>query len=294
MAVEQEADLAVRELERTNAFDRAVLAVGTTTGTGWINENTADSLEYIYNGDTAIVSLQYSYLPSWISFIVDKARAQEAGRSLFDAVYAHWLTLPAEHRPKLVVFGESLGSFGSEAAFSGPQDLATRTSGALFVGPPSSNVLWGRITRGRDSGSPRVAAGLSAGRHRAIRVAGERPRLTEHTLERPAGHLPSARVGSDRLVVAGPAVPEAGLAAREARARRPVPDPMDPADHVPAGERRHGRRRRGASRDMGTATAPRSPTAGWRSSSPRAGRQRRRCAWTGLWRRLRSRTPLDE
>ncbi len=152
--VEHEADLAVRELERTNAFDRAVLAVGTTTGTGWINENTADSLEYIYNGDTAIVSLQYSYLPSWISFIVDKARAQEAGRSLFDAVYAHWLTLPADHRPKLVVFGESLGSFGAEAAFSGPQDLATRTSGALFVGPPSSNVLWGRITRGRDAGSP--------------------------------------------------------------------------------------------------------------------------------------------
>jgi uncharacterized membrane protein len=152
--IDKEADLAVRELQRTHAFDRAVLAVGTTTGTGWINEDTADSLEYIYNGNTAIVSLQYSYLPSWISFIVDKARAQEAGRSLFDAVYAHWLTLPVNHRPKLVVFGESLGSFGAEAAFSGSQDLAIRTSGALFVGPPSSNVLWGRITRARDAGSP--------------------------------------------------------------------------------------------------------------------------------------------
>ena len=48
--------LAADELERKGGLDRAVIAVATTTGTGWINEAEASSLEYMYNGDTAIVS----------------------------------------------------------------------------------------------------------------------------------------------------------------------------------------------------------------------------------------------
>ena len=51
-------------------------------------------------------------------------------------------SVPAEERPELYVFGESLGSFGGENAFSGEVDLANRTSGALFVGPPSFNPLY--------------------------------------------------------------------------------------------------------------------------------------------------------
>lgn len=34
-------------------------------------------------------------------------------------------------------FGESLGSYGGEAAFSGEFDMSNRLSGALFTGPPS-------------------------------------------------------------------------------------------------------------------------------------------------------------
>ncbi|MEV5647953.1 alpha/beta-hydrolase family protein [Nocardia sp. NPDC052254] len=149
-----DAELAVADLDRAGGFDRAVLAVATTTGTGWINESTASALEYLYNGDTAIVGMQYSYLPSWISFVVDQERARQAGRALFDAVYARWTAMPREHRPKLVVFGESLGSFGGEAAFSGIGDITARTDGVLFVGPPNDNVLWGELTARRDSGSP--------------------------------------------------------------------------------------------------------------------------------------------
>ena len=43
------------ELERTGGLERKVVAVATTTGTGWINEAEAAALEYMYNGDTAIV-----------------------------------------------------------------------------------------------------------------------------------------------------------------------------------------------------------------------------------------------
>lgn len=151
-----QAALAVEELRRTGAFNRAVLNVATGTGRGWVNENQIQALEYMWGGDTATVSMQYSYLPSWMSFLMDSSRAQDAGRLLFDAVYRHWVQLPAKERPKLVVSGESLGSFGAEAAFSGAQDFATRTDGALFVGPAAGNRLWQRFTDERDPGSPAV------------------------------------------------------------------------------------------------------------------------------------------
>ncbi len=152
----QQAAEAVAELERLGAFDRQVIKVVTPTGSGWVNENQAQALEYLWHGDTATVSMQYSYLPSLLSFLVDDNRAETAGRLLFDDVYAHWSALRPGHRPKLVVSGESLGSFGAEGAFSGAQDLAQRTDGALFVGPTANNSLWSRFTAERDPGTPEV------------------------------------------------------------------------------------------------------------------------------------------
>ncbi|WP_324195174.1 alpha/beta-hydrolase family protein [Nocardia cyriacigeorgica] len=46
--VRAEAELAVAELDRAGGFDRAVIGVATTTGTGWINQSTASALEYLY------------------------------------------------------------------------------------------------------------------------------------------------------------------------------------------------------------------------------------------------------
>ena len=148
------ASLAARELQRKGGLDRAVIAVATTTGTGWINEAEASSLEYMYNGDTAIVSMQYSYLPSWLSFLVDKENARQAGQALFEAVDALIREMPEAQRPRLVVFGESLGSFGGEAPFLALNNLVARTDGALFSGPTFNNTIWTQLTRDRDEGSP--------------------------------------------------------------------------------------------------------------------------------------------
>lgn len=109
--------MAVAELDQMGAFDRAVLNVATTTGRGWLNENQVQALEYMWSGDTATVAIQYSYLPSWMSYLAAGHRAPEAGTALFEAVHEHWESLPADQRPLLVVSGESLGSFGSESAF---------------------------------------------------------------------------------------------------------------------------------------------------------------------------------
>jgi uncharacterized membrane protein len=155
--VEERVQLAVDDLERAGGFERAHLMVATTTGTGWLDPGALTSFEVLTAGDAATVTIQYSYLPSWLSYLVDQRRAREAGRALFDAVYERWIALPPGERPELYVFGESLGSFGSEAAFSGEHDLRNRTSGALFVGPPRFNPLHVEFTQGRDPGSPEVA-----------------------------------------------------------------------------------------------------------------------------------------
>ncbi|ODR07792.1 hypothetical protein BHQ15_10145 [Mycolicibacillus koreensis] len=152
--IAETAALAARELQRTGGLDRAVVAVATTTGTGWVNEAEASALEYLYNGDTAIVSMQYSFLPSWLSFLVDKENARQAGTALFEAVDELVRAMPEADRPKLVVFGESLGSFGGEAPFMNLNNVLARTDGALFSGPTFQNTIWNDLTINRDAGSP--------------------------------------------------------------------------------------------------------------------------------------------
>ena len=153
---EARAALAVRDLERAGGFQRKNLLVVTTTGSGWVDPALSDSFEYLSGGDSAIVAIQYSYLPSWISYLVDQSKAREAGRALFDAVYGPWSQLPQGQRPRLYVAGESLGSFGGETAFSGEQSLANLTDGALFAGPPNFNTLFREFSDHRDAGSPEV------------------------------------------------------------------------------------------------------------------------------------------
>jgi uncharacterized membrane protein len=158
--VEERAALAVRELDRIGAWDRDVLAVVTVTGTGWVDPDAAIALEQLHAGNTAMVAMQYSYLPSWISFLTDLDKAAEAGSLLFTAVHDRWLELPEQQRPQLVAFGLSLGSYGAEAAFAGRDaassvaNLVARSEGALLVGPTHSNPIWGQITADREAGSP--------------------------------------------------------------------------------------------------------------------------------------------
>lgn len=151
---EARADLAVKELERTGAFNRKVLVLATVTGTGWLEPQSVDSIEYMYGGNTAIVAQQYSYLPSWISFLVDQQNATEAGQALYNAVWAKWSSLPKESRPKLIAYGLSLGSFGGQSAYSGVNDMKLSIDGALFMGTPNDTALWRKITDTRDEGSP--------------------------------------------------------------------------------------------------------------------------------------------
>jgi uncharacterized membrane protein len=158
--VQERADLAVAELERTGAFDRDVLAVVTVTGTGWIDPDAAEALEVLHGGNTAMVGIQYSFLPSWIATLLADDASTEAGAVLFDTVYETWADLPEDDRPELIIYGLSLGSYGAEAAFAGSTaansvaNLTARADGALLGGPTNDNEVWGQITEARKDGSP--------------------------------------------------------------------------------------------------------------------------------------------
>jgi uncharacterized membrane protein len=153
------------ELERTGAFNRKLLVIVPTTGTGWINPVAARSLEMMYNGDTAIVGSQYSFLPSWISFLGDREKSMESGRLMINAIHDRWVQLPPDRRPKLVLYGESLGSMAGQGAFGWLPDIARMGfSSVLWVGPPNASPLWRAITARRDPGTPEVEPRYDNGR----------------------------------------------------------------------------------------------------------------------------------
>lgn len=147
--------LVVEELNRTRAWEREAVVIVPTTGTGWINPHAAQAIELLSAGDVAIVGTQYSYLPSWISFLADREKAEAAGRSVVEAVVAWRDSLPpGEHRPHLYVYGESLGTQAGEAAFSGIRDIRQTVDGVLWIGPPNSNRIWRSLVERRDPGTP--------------------------------------------------------------------------------------------------------------------------------------------
>jgi uncharacterized membrane protein len=155
-SIKDRADLAVADLKRAGGFSRKIIVVTTTTGTGWVDEEGVKPVEYMYNGNDAIVSMQYSYLPSSLSFLVDQQKAKDAGSELYNAVYNASLDIPKDQRPKVVVFGESLGSYGGEAAFANEASFKTTTDGAVWAGPPNFNILRKTATANRDAGSPEI------------------------------------------------------------------------------------------------------------------------------------------
>ncbi|TPM35105.1 alpha/beta-hydrolase family protein [Mesorhizobium sp. B2-3-4] len=151
---EERARLALAELKRVGAFDRSILVIITPTGTGWIDPAAIDTLEYLRGGDVASVAIQYSYLPSWLSLMVEPGYGGDAARALFAEVYRYWTTLPRDHRPKLYLHGLSLGAMNSEQSNELFEVLGDPYQGALWSGPPYSSRIWRSITRNRNPGSP--------------------------------------------------------------------------------------------------------------------------------------------
>lgn len=185
---EARARLALRELIRVGAFDRAVLVVAVPTGSGWMDPAATDTVEYLHAGDTAIVAVQYSYLASPLSLLFEPGFAMESGRSLFRAVYRHWTGLPEHRRPRLYLFGLSLGAYGSEQSSRLHEVLADPYHGALWAGPPFPTPGWRAVTLDRNPDSPEWLPTYGDGS------------IVRFTNQENALDLPGARWGPMRIV----------------------------------------------------------------------------------------------
>ena len=174
--LEQTRDLAIAELDRTGGLDRKAVLVVASTSTGFVNEWAAESFEYLLRGDTAIVTMQYSTLPSALALITSRKQPPLVGRMLFDAVATRVSARPEGTRPKLYAGGESLGAYGGNGAFDSPADMLAKVDGALWTGTPSFTDLHAELTESRTFGSTTIDPTIEDGRH--TRFAGDVPRLS--------------------------------------------------------------------------------------------------------------------
>lgn len=130
--------LAVDELDRTGALDRGLLVVSCPAGTGYVNTLPMEVAEFATLGDCASVAVQYARLPSLLAIQNTKSGAKHH-RLLLQAIKDKLDQRDHLHRPTVVVYGESLGSWAGQDAFidGGIEGLDhLGVDRALWVGTP--------------------------------------------------------------------------------------------------------------------------------------------------------------
>ncbi|WIM67537.1 alpha/beta-hydrolase family protein [Corynebacterium breve] len=162
---EDQVNLVLAEMERTGAFRRPAIAIMTSAGTGWLNDFSTSSFEFLTRGNCAIVGIQYSFMPSALSYVVDRTSPVAASKALIKAVRARIDELPEGDRPKLYVAGESLGAYGIADSFATYEELLDIVDGAVFTGAPGFTRMHARLTRRREAGSPERLPLIDGGRN---------------------------------------------------------------------------------------------------------------------------------
>ncbi|HEX6219693.1 MAG TPA: alpha/beta-hydrolase family protein, partial [Acidimicrobiia bacterium] len=127
-------ELALQEMERLGAFDRKYLLLVSPTGTGWVDHTVTETAEILARGDIATVCIQYGRAPSFLEIQgVSLGRAQF--RQLLWGVRQRLTGVPKEDRPRVLVFGESLGAWSSS-------DVIMHLGIAGFDHYGIENALW--------------------------------------------------------------------------------------------------------------------------------------------------------
>ena len=146
---EARADLLLRELDRTNAWERDSIALFSPTGSGYVNYVACETYEYLSRGNCASMAIEYSVLPSALSLTRTGMGTRQTAL-VVDQITERLLTIPADRRPKFYLFGESLGCKVSQEMFTGASDASLRGAGieaAVFVGTPAftrwRSEVWG-------------------------------------------------------------------------------------------------------------------------------------------------------
>jgi uncharacterized membrane protein len=109
------AELALEELARVGAFDRSTLLLISPTGTGWVDHTLIETVEFLTRGDIATCCIQYGRYPSFLS-LQKLTLGRRQFRMLLWGVSQRLAERSPEHRPRVLVFGESLGAWTASDA----------------------------------------------------------------------------------------------------------------------------------------------------------------------------------
>ena len=148
------AELALAELDRTGAFDRSWLLLVSPTGTGWVDHTLIETAELLTRGDMATCCIQYGRYPSFLS-VQKVALGKSQFRLLLWGIKQRLAERPPERRPRVLVFGESLGAWTSSdvVMFQGIEGFDHYgIDQALWVGLPWL-AKWSRSGMARGSSS---------------------------------------------------------------------------------------------------------------------------------------------
>lgn len=105
-------EMALDELDGLGAFDRRYLLLFSPTGTGWVDQTMIESAEIFARGDIATACIQYGRSPSFLA-VQKVALGRQQFRQLLWGIKQRLADRPPERRPKILVFGESLGAWSS-------------------------------------------------------------------------------------------------------------------------------------------------------------------------------------
>jgi uncharacterized membrane protein len=103
---------ALDEMDRLGAWDRSHLLLFSPTGTGWVDQTLIESVELMTRGDVATVCIQYGRGPSFLE-VQNVGVGRSQFRQLLWGVKQRLSGMPEDQRPKVLVFGESLGAWSS-------------------------------------------------------------------------------------------------------------------------------------------------------------------------------------
>ena len=149
---EARAQALLAEIDRTGALHRPVFALFSPTGSGYVNYVACETLEYLTGGNCASAAIQYSVLPSSLSLTKVGTGVQQT-RMILDGINMRLREMDPEQQPRVLMFGESLGSQVSEDVFSGTGTFGPKGAGidsAIWIGTPAATEwrreLWGTRT----------------------------------------------------------------------------------------------------------------------------------------------------
>ncbi|GAB20778.1 hypothetical protein GOEFS_132_00090 [Gordonia effusa NBRC 100432] len=139
-SIEQRARDVVANWVADGGLTRSAVVIAVPTGSGWIDTSAVNGFRMRFGKDLPILGLQYAAVSSWRAFVSDRDAAGRAAIALVAEVDAAMHNIERAHRPKLVLYGQSLGAIGADAARVWASEHGVEVAQTIEVGVPGDSV----------------------------------------------------------------------------------------------------------------------------------------------------------